>query len=37
MGVTSKPDQLRGVLERMGFAMPEPEPAPAPGLRIAGS
>jgi twitching motility protein PilT len=37
IGVTSKPDQLRGVLERMGFAMPEPEPAPAPGLRIAGS
>src|SRR5919106_1825441 len=37
MGVTSKPDQLRGVLERMGFAMPEPEPALATGLRVAGS
>jgi twitching motility protein PilT len=41
MNVTSRPDQLRGVLERMGFAMPEPEPeaAPAPvgGLRVAGS
>jgi twitching motility protein PilT len=46
MGVTSKPDQLRGVLERMGFAVPEPEAsAPAAaldlslgaGLRVAGS
>ena len=37
MGVTSKPEQLRGVLERMGFAMPEPEPALAGGLRVAGS
>jgi twitching motility protein PilT len=37
MGVTSKPDQLRGVLERMGFAMPEPEAVLAAGLRVAGS
>ena len=39
MNVSSRPDQLGGVLERMGFAMPEPEAAPAPvgGLRVAGS
>ncbi|MDQ4030617.1 MAG: type IV pilus twitching motility protein PilT [Actinomycetota bacterium] len=43
LGVSSKPDQLQGVLERMGFALPEPQPA-APalgstsaGLRVAGS
>ena len=46
MAVTSKPDQLRGVLERMGFDVPEtapaaaataPEPTLGTGLRVAGS
>jgi twitching motility protein PilT len=42
LGVTSRPEQLKGLLERNGFALPEPDSpngdAPAAtGLRIAGS
>ncbi|HSL63571.1 MAG TPA: type IV pilus twitching motility protein PilT [Gaiellaceae bacterium] len=46
LGATSRPDQLRGLLERAGFAVPAPPPEPvaalAPdgalggGLRLAG-
>jgi twitching motility protein PilT len=45
LSVTSKPDQLRGLLERAGFQVPTEAPAPvggdalalAGGLRVAGS
>ncbi len=39
---SSRPDQLRGLLERAGFSIPDPSPvtasplAPAGGLRLAG-
>ncbi|MGE5691960.1 MAG: type IV pilus twitching motility protein PilT [Pseudomonadota bacterium] len=36
LGVTSKPDQLRGLLERAGYQVPVAAPAEAEGFALAG-